>query len=609
MAGSSPARRWTWRILALLVLAAALYGADYAYAASYRGEIFRGVRLGPVGVSGLDSAAAAALVAERADRFEREGITFSSSGTRAAILPTAGDPNDPDVSYRWLTTDAQQSAAAAMAYGRTGSWLRQRVERVAALAKPVQVPLSQSFQPSLLRRALESRIGSLLPVAKPVTVELGSGGRLRLSDRVAGQTWDYDRAVLAARQLASQLVSSQVAVASRPEQPQVAAADVPATLVTEAEQLLGKAPLEFTFEDQTWEAGAATLASWLRFERVGDGIQLTVDQPSVEQFIAAEIAAEVNQPASAIRFKVESGKATAFQPAQEGREVDVAAVAQDVADSVAAGELAPVAVTVRTTPAPPSGDTAELEIRELVAVGTSNFRGSPKNRRHNIAVGAAAVDGILIMPGEEFSLLDTLGEIDAAAGYLPELVIKDRRSVPEYGGGLCQIGTTAFRAALTAGVPITERRNHSYRVVYYEPAGTDATIYDPAPDFRFRNDYPTPLLFQTHIVGDDLRFELWGVRDGRVATRTEPVLTNFRNPGPTRIIETLELAPGERKCTDKPHAGVDASFTYTVAYPDGQATSTVFRSHYVPWQEVCLVGVAQLSASSTPATSTAPLNP
>ncbi len=147
-------------------------------------------------------------------------------------------------------------------------------------------------------------------------------------------------------------------------------------------------------------------------------------------------------------------------------------------------------------------------------------------------------------------------------------------------------------------------------MVYYEPAGTDATIYSPAPDFKFLNDYPTPLLFQTHINGDEVIFELWGVKDGRVATQTKPIITNVKAPAATRMVETLDLAPGEKKCTESAHAGADASFTYGVTYPNGQASSTVFNSHYVPWQAVCLIGVSQLSASSTPAsTSTEPLNP
>lgn len=609
MAFGPSARRWIWRILLALAAAVLLYGADYAYARAYQGRVFRSVRLGPTLVSGLGTARVVQVVEERADRFGRNGLTFVASGTRATVLPTAGDPGDPDVSYSWLSTDAEQSAAAALAYGRTGSWIRQRAERVAALVRPAQVPLAQDFQPALLRRALEQRLGSLLAAAKPVTVQLSSAGKVRLDERVIGQAWAYDDAAAAAARLASQLIPGEVPLASYTEEPDVTAAEVPASLVSYAEKLLAKAPLKFTYQADSWEADAATVASWLRFTRRGGPVQIAVDRAAVEQFVASEVAADINQPASTIKFKVEGGKATAFQPAQDGRRLDIGAAVDAVATDVTSGALDPIEVTVETTPAPPSSDATELEIRELVAVGTSNFKGSPKNRRHNIAVGAAAVNGTLIMPGEEFSLLRTLGSIDASTGYLPELVIKGNRTIPEFGGGLCQIGTTSFRAALAAGVPITQRRNHSYRVVYYEPAGTDATIYDPAPDFRFRNDYPTPLLFQTHIEGDEVAFELWGVQDGRVATQTKPVITNVKAPAPTRMVETLDLAPGEKKCTESAHAGADASFTYSVTYPSGQASSTVFNSHYVPWQAVCLVGVAQLSASSTPASTTVPLNP
>ena len=227
--------------------------------------------------------------------------------------------------------------------------------------------------------------------------------------------------------------------------------------------------------------------------------------------------------------------------------------------------------------------------------------------RHNIAVGAAAVHGLVIRPGEEFSLVAALGEIDAAAGYLPELVIKGDKTIPEYGGGLCQIGTTVFRAAVGSGLPITARRNHSYRVSYYEPAGTDAAIYDPSPDVRFVNDTNRSILIQSRIEKDDVYFDFWGTKDGRLVTTTTPVVYNIVKPAPTKIIETEDLKPGEKKCTERAHNGADAYFDYTVIYPEGATSSPLeqtrrFSSHYVPWQEVCLVGK---TASSSAATSTA----
>ena len=161
-----------------------------------------------------------------------------------------------------------------------------------------------------------------------------------------------------------------------------------------------------------------------------------------------------------------------------------------------------------------------------------------------------------------------------------------------------------FRAALAAGLPITMRRNHSYRVGYYEPAGTDATIYDPWPDLRFINDTADYILIQSKIDGDNLSFEFWGTGDGRMAERTEPTIYNIVKPGPAKIIETTDLKPGEKKCAERAHNGADAYFDYKVTYAGGEIKENRFSSHYVPWQEVCLLGVEKLSAPPATATST-----
>lgn len=262
-----------------------------------------------------------------------------------------------------------------------------------------------------------------------------------------------------------------------------------------------------------------------------------------------------------------------------------------------------------------------MGIKEIIGVGRSDFSGSPSNRRKNIANGVKKLDGTIVMPGEEFSLLKALGPIVASEGWLPELVIKGNKTVPELGGGLCQIGTTTFRGALASGLPITVRQSHSYRVRYYEPAGTDATIYEPNPDFRFKNDMTTPVLIHVYTTdGDELIYEFWGTRDGRgtqfigqqtvsVVDDLKPSIFNVTSPPPTRLIETLDLKPGQKKCTEVAHAGADTEFTYTVTYANGIKNEQVFRSHYRPWQAVCLVGVEKLSeppADATGGATTAP---
>jgi vancomycin resistance protein YoaR len=260
-------------------------------------------------------------------------------------------------------------------------------------------------------------------------------------------------------------------------------------------------------------------------------------------------------------------------------------------------ELEPIVEVIE--PRQRISDVNDLGITELLGVGKSGFAGSPPNRRHNIKIGAEAVNGTLIPPGEEFSLLETLGTIDGPTGYLQELVIKGNETIPEYGGGLCQIGTTTFRGTLAAGLPITARRNHSYSVPYYYDdqgkPGTDATIYDPAPDYRFKNDTENYVLISTRISGDDLFFEYWGTKDGRKVVQSETRTWDYVPPPETKYVETLDLPVGEVKCTESPHAGIKAAFDYTVTYTDGTVKEETFKSQYRPWQEVCLIGVEELS--------------
>jgi len=221
----------------------------------------------------------------------------------------------------------------------------------------------------------------------------------------------------------------------------------------------------------------------------------------------------------------------------------------------------------------------QFGIKEIIGVGKSNFAGSPTNRVLNIKKATyERVNGTLVAPGEEFSMLKNLGPIDGKNGWLPELVIKGNKTTPEYGGGLCQIGTTMFRGAVDSGLQVTERRNHSYRVSYYEPAGTDATIYEPSPDFKFKNDTDKYILINAYIQGTEVVFEMWGTKDGRKVTQTKPRIYNIVAAPPTKLIETEDLAPGKKKCTESAHAGADAEFSTTIEYADGRTREETFTS-------------------------------
>ncbi|HZJ40716.1 MAG TPA: VanW family protein [Candidatus Saccharimonadales bacterium] len=349
----------------------------------------------------------------------------------------------------------------------------------------------------------------------------------------------------------------------------------------------------------SWTVKIKEIITWISVKKGDNVAQIDFNQTKIREYLLNTIAKDVDEDAVLPRFEIKDGKVTSWQQGISGREVDLEASA-NLLTSILLGPEREAELIVKDINISELEAENNFKIKELLGTGHSNFIGSPANRRHNIAVGAAAIQGLLIKPGEEFSLVKTLGEIDASTGYLPELVIKDNKTIPEYGGGLCQVATTIFRSALASGLPITARRNHSYRVSYYEPAGTDAAVYDPWPDVKFVNDTGSYVLIQSRIAGNDIYFDFWGTSDGRIASTTAPTIYNITRPKPTKIVETDTLAPGEKKCTEHAHNGADAYFDYTVIYPEGATTTPEqvirFSSHYVPWQEVCLVG----KATSTP---------
>ncbi len=391
------------------------------------------------------------------------------------------------------------------------------------------------------------------------------------------------------------------------DRPTVYAADLE-KLKTAAQELVMAGDLEVKISNskKKWLIDKKIIASWIIAEKINNNYQINFDVLKISSYLEENIAKEINQEAKTPKYEMENGKITSWQLGADGQELDLEASAFNIRDKYLIEKNPSAELVIKITKNELNDNPDELKIKEIIGTGHSNFIGSPSNRIHNIKIGAAAVNGMLIAPGEEFSLVKALGEIDAASGYLPELVIKNNRTIPEYGGGLCQVATTIFRSALNSGLNITARQNHSYRVSYYEPAGTDAAVYDPWPDVKFVNDTENYILIQSRIEKNDIWFDFWGQSDGREATSTTPVVYNIVKPAPTKIIESPDLKPGEKKCTEKAHNGADAYFDYIITYANGEKTTRRFNSHYVPWQEVCLVGVdnSQKEASSTPETIT-----
>ena len=224
------------------------------------------------------------------------------------------------------------------------------------------------------------------------------------------------------------------------------------------------------------------------------------------------------------QLTIVDGRVTAFSLSYPGRRLKIEESAKKIVEEILEkgknkielefGEIEPEITT---------SSIKNMGITTLLGKGVSNFARSPKNRIHNIKMGLAKLQGVLIEPGEEFSFNQTLGEVDEKSGFLPELVIKRDKTIPEYGGGTCQVSTTLFRAAINAGLEILERYPHAFPVVYYAPQGFDATVYPPHPDLKFRNDTPANILIQGRVVENNLSFEFYGTDDGRKVIVSKPL--------------------------------------------------------------------------------------
>lgn len=530
------------RIIATLLSAAVvaailLFGSLVAAFLIFAGRVPPGVYLDIVSLSGVPLYQVAGVVQNYQNSLLSQTVTLRlNAGEAQTTLADLGTSLDPVAT----ATAIYHTSLLAVLSGRG------RVVPALVFAEHTQ------------RLALERNFSGLITPPRNATLELTPSGYLAAVPSQDGDTID-----LATLQLAlTNVVKNQnwaaplaLNVITTPAPVQDDELESARTL---AEQLLTDG-IQFVFHDQTFLMKPYTIRRLLTFVEQVDpanhsnhvlGVKL--DHEGLTDYLANTVAPAINQPAIDARFtlsQVEGEQArgslprvTQFAVPQTGQQLDVDRTTSHLAATLARFErVVPLAVDVTTPQITDNTDIESLGLTSLLAVGESDFAGSPKNRSHNIKVGAQRFHGLLIPPGEEFSFNRYLGPVSKAAGFLPELVIKQNVTTPELGGGLCQVSTTAFRAALNAGLEITARRSHAYVVRYYGQPGLDATIYPPSTDLRFVNNTPGYILIQTNVEDTKLTFSFWGTNDGRQVAIAGPVVYDRGSDGSAKAYVTQKV--------------------------------------------------------------------
>jgi vancomycin resistance protein YoaR len=517
----------------------------------------------------------------------------------APLTLTFGDETwSPTAGQLGLRIEGARAAAESIALG-ANSWgpgLFHAVLQTDMVAG--EVPLRLTIDERQLQRYL-------LEIAKgvdqpPQDAQLQiAGGRVVITPARPGRQVLIDDTVRDALAALQTLTPQEAPLRTRVLQPAIDDADV-APVARLAETILA-GPLTLTAGDQRWAWSQAELGMLLRIEQSQAGeqnpYQLTISQELVRAWLTT-FAPVLARPAVEPRLRYTAAGLRIITEGRNGAALEVERAADQIVAALRAGrrtvELPVAAVLPRARP-----ETLNmLGIVELVAQGKSDFSGSAAYRVQNISAGAARMDGLLIAPGQEFSFNREIGPIDASNGFTEGYAIIDGRTQLEWGGGVCQVSTTVFRAAFWAGVPITERNQHSFRISWYEvyePMGMDAAIFTGPSgyDLRFVNDTGNWLLLEARVDTGraTLTVNLYGTRPNR-EVRQLPVEIRNEVPAPSqpRYIDDPALPAGTVRQTDTARGGQDVTVRRVVLEGGQVVREDSFFSRFQPWPNIYVRG-------------------
>ncbi len=365
--------------------------------------------------------------------------------------------------------------------------------------------------------------------------------------------------------------------------------------IKKAKTLLDKKMI-LTWETEKSEVDKTTSLNWIDFEE-------NCNKERIFEYVGTFDNSIRREPKEAV-FKFENGKVIEFEISKDGYSINrnelIPTLCQSLTNliSTETKELVVELPLIRVEPKIKTEAVNDLGIKELLGRGTSSFRHSSDIRNFNVEKGASVVNRILVVPGDTFSFLKSLGEVTLDNGFKKAYVIKKGKTELDVGGGICQVSTTFFRAILNAGLKITARTAHAYRVSYYEEdskPGFDATVFIPSPDLKFVNDTGHHLLIQSIYDGKNkkLTYEVYGTNDGRKVE-----ISNYRQwdaaPAPPDVwIDDPTLPPGKVVKDESRVPGLKTSFEWKVIRGGEVLHQKTFVSFFVPWAAVYRRGPAQ----------------
>ena len=366
-----------------------------------------------------------------------------------------------------------------------------------------------------------------------------------------------------------------------------------------AERFLS-APLVLTSGDKTWTWDRDRLSTMIITTKSADGITVSPDAAAITLEVE-RLAQHIDSGSAEPRVALVDGVPTIIQAGKTGFLLDRTAAVQAIGNAFYAENRTIALPTIPVEPQLNAAQIADLSFADVLSTGRSSFKGSAAYRITNITTGAEHINGVLIAPDAVFSFNTEVGEIDEANGFVQGYAVVGNRTQLEWGGGVCQVSTSMFRAAFYAGMPIVERHAHPYYIRWYDEyafpdaagPGLDAAIFTGELDFRFRNNSGNWLLIETIVDAKNqiLDINLRGVANGTTVRLVGPKITGT-TPAPKEpvYVDDPSLPTGEVKQTDKAKDGMNVVVFRIVNRGGKDAAGEEFSTDFRPWPDVFLRG-------------------
>ena len=297
-------------------------------------------------------------------------------------------------------------------------------------------------------------------------------------------------------------------------------------------------------------------------------LETALDDGKLAAFVSEKCAPAVADPQNA--SIVRQNGAFTVTPSVIGKTVDVEATKQALNQALANGLKDPVSVNAVVAEVNPAITTEDLStIQDVLGTFTTDFSSSGASRSTNLKVGSSKINGHVLMPGETLSGYELMHPFTVSNGYATAAAYENGQVVDSVGGGVCQIATTLYNAALRAELEISQRQNHSMVVGYVKPS-QDAAIAGTYKDIKFTNNYSTPIYVEGYTSGRSLTFTIYG-KETRPGNRTFEFISetlSVTDPGAPKEVVDPAMAPGARKQVQSAHKGIKSRL-WKVVYVDG----------------------------------------